>query len=58
MRHIRTITLPRRAQTDGVGFLDVLADVFGFLVTILDAGGATLLTLLEFKNQDNGTPVT
>jgi hypothetical protein len=57
MKHVRTITLPRRAQS-GIGFLDVLSDVFGFLVTILEGGGATFLTILEFKTQDNGTPVT
>jgi len=57
MKHVRTITLPRRAQS-GIGFLDVLSDVFGFLVTVLDSGGATFLTILEFKTQDNGTPVT
>ncbi len=57
MKHVRTITLPRRAQS-GIGFLDVLSDLSGFLVTILESGSAMFLTILEFKTQDNGTPVT
>lgn len=57
MKHVRTITLPRRAQS-GIGFLDVLSDVFGFLVTLFESGSALFVTILEFKTQDNGTPVT
>lgn len=56
MKHIKPLTVPARATVKQLGFVDVLESVVSFLLVSLEFGAEALLTFVEFKTQDNGTP--
>jgi hypothetical protein len=56
MKHLKPLTVPARATAKQIGFIDVLESVVSFLLVSVEFGADALLTFVEFKTQDNGTP--